>query len=164
MVSTRIIVTIKRQRLTSLNLDFLNRIEGGFPRHIFKEDGQSFHLDDKEIQIYFSKPRFPESFQGRVVKQVYAGLYLLRMYSVLNVRVSDLTFTDFSVKFSKNQFEVKKMRNKKCLIRYTNTLLYISCYWRVNDILFTRHSGVINAVRQMPCKQSSCHIGNFDIS
>lgn len=37
VVVTQIIVTIKRQRLTSLNLDFLNRIEGGYPpKHLQK--------------------------------------------------------------------------------------------------------------------------------
>lgn len=55
------------------------------------------------------------------------------------------------------------MRNtKQCLIRYTNTLLYISWNWTVtNDILFTRHSGVINAVRLMLCKQSTCSCYNI---
>lgn len=55
------------------------------------------------------------------------------------------------------------MRNtKQCLIRYTNTLLCISWNWTVtNDILFTRHSGVINAVRQMLCKQSTCSCYNI---
>lgn len=49
-----------------------------------------------------------------------AGLYFLRMYSVLNVTLSDLTFTDFSIKFSKkNQFEVKANEKHKTVF---NTL------------------------------------------
>lgn len=55
------------------------------------------------------------------------------------------------------------MRNtKQCLIRYTNALLYISWNWTVtNDILFTRHSGVINAVILRLCKQSTCSCYNI---
>lgn len=76
------------------------------------------------------------------------------MRSVLNLKFSDLTFINFRVKLKKNQFEEKKMRNKKCFLRHTNTLLYISWYWTVHSILFTGHPGVINVVRQTHCKQS----------
>lgn len=80
------------------------------------------------------------------------------MRCVLNLKFSDLTFINFRVKLKKNQFEEKKMRNKKCFLRHTNTLLYISWYWTVHSILFTGHPGVINVVRQTHCKQSLVEI------